>query len=347
MQEIREIFISEESFSSRISNSLRRRTDSWKVITEDEAEKLKAGYGRILIKSRKGDFVKRCPCTQSPYISCCYYNINLVEGCHQDCRYCILPDYLSDKPLTIYSNMDLLLEELNDFHASLNAPIRIGTGELGDSLLYEKTIGHNDLLIPLLNDFSNFILELKTKTLETLSLKKYWKNNNIVWAWSVNTEYVSGKLEGKCASTKDRIALAKEISENGGKVAFHFDPVCPYKDALRDYRDLVDLIFSQIKRERISWISLGVLRFPGSQKVFSDSLIEFISNEYINGEDGKLRLLKTLRKRFLKSISERIYEFDENAMLYLCMEPYDVWEHVLAGKPEDIKNAIFHGGRIA
>jgi len=239
--------------------------------------------------------------------------------------------------------MDSLVEELEGLQRNTHIRRRLGTGELGDSLLYEGIFGHNKALINIMNDFPLLILELKSKTLEAVNLQEYWDKKNIVWSWSMNTEYVSNLLERDCPSPSERLSLASEVARNGGKLGFHIDPVCFYKGWKEDYTLLINDIFTQVPRQSILWISLGILRFPSFNHDYSEHLYPFISNEYIKGEDRKLRLLKPFRINIYKELAKMVFDQYPDCLLYLCMESGDVWDEALLERSKEIRHRLKNG----
>jgi len=92
---------------------------------------IEAGKKNILITHFYGRRLKPCPGT-SNHICCGYYVINTITNCPMDCSYCVLQGYLNNPFLTLYSNLDDLLQEIELFLARKVYPIiRLGTGERG------------------------------------------------------------------------------------------------------------------------------------------------------------------------------------------------------------------------
>ena len=103
----------------------------------------------IYITNYKGNFCKPCPGTSEEYLCCNYQIINETTGCPLDCAYCILQGYMNSSVLTVYANYEKIFSEFDRFYK--NYPrriIRIGTGELADSLALENFTNISSLLIP-------------------------------------------------------------------------------------------------------------------------------------------------------------------------------------------------------
>jgi spore photoproduct lyase len=119
---------------------------------------------RVLFLTDEKAFIRPCPCSPGA-VPCGYWTIDLNLNCPLDCSYCILQAYFSLQPLTIAVNHKDLESELGAFLASTRTKVlRIGTGELGDSLALEPISGQASFLIDLFRDKKGVLLELKTKT---------------------------------------------------------------------------------------------------------------------------------------------------------------------------------------
>src|SRR4030067_1750933 len=72
------------------------------------------GKKHLFITHFYGRRLKPCPGT-SNHICCGYHVINAITNCPMDCSYCVLQAYLNNPLLTLYSNWDDLLQEIEIF----------------------------------------------------------------------------------------------------------------------------------------------------------------------------------------------------------------------------------------
>src|SRR3989304_10076737 len=126
------------------------------------------GKKHLLITHFYGKRLKPCPGT-SNHICCVYYVINSVTNCPMDCSYCVLQGYLNNPFLTLYTNWDDLLLEVESFLTrNSGSQIHLGTGELSDSLALDSIFPLSKLLVPFFAEGEDGILELKTKSSQVL-----------------------------------------------------------------------------------------------------------------------------------------------------------------------------------
>ena len=59
-----------------------------------------------------------------------------------------------------------------------------------------------------------------------------------------------------------------------------------------------------------------------------------LHGEFVMGEDGKLRYLKTERIRVYKMLYGWLLEKEPGLFVYLCMERADVWRRATGRRPE-------------
>jgi len=349
--EIKKIFINRASLKSplaeKVCNTLTGvpviETDNDEFINEIMAEESDpVGYGKkvIYITRNEGDFLKKCPGTKKA-VCCNYYILNLVTNCPLDCTYCILQQYLQNNPvIKIFSNIEDLFSEVDSVNEKMgNSPIRIGTGELSDSLALDDLTGFSIDLIKFFKKKENIIFELKTKTANIDNLLSVEGAQNIVIGWSLNPQKIIDSDEKGSVSLNERILSAKECEKNNYSVAFHFDPVIIYDGCEDDYCGVIDKITSSISPESIAWISIGALRFPEPMKWIMKERFpqsDIIFGEQTLCEDRKYRYIRPLREEIFKKMYSRLKKAYPDAPVYLCMEESYIWNDVAGALPNCI-----------
>lgn len=282
----------------------------------------------IIFRIKKGRFLEPCPGTPS-YICCGYYILSPVENCPFECTYCILQAYFNNENIIVYANIDDMISELGSIK---NRKIyRIGTGEFSDSLFLVATQFYLEKLLSFFSQNNEIYLELKTKSDVVPEIAYRYPQKNLIFSFSLNSPEITNKEEGKTASIENRIKIAKEMSLLGFPLSFHFDPIIEYRGWENDYKYTIDLLFNEVKEDRILWISLGTLRFIPSLKDIAERnypKTNIFKNEFIIGLDGKKRYFRKKRVLIYKKMLSMIREKAKNVFVYLCMENEDVWMDV-------------------
>ncbi len=344
------IFIESESMDFPLTKSILKKFQhkEIKVIKDTRAlmeefslcrDPVGEGKKHLFLTRQKGEFIKPCPCTPR-YIGCNYFIVNLDLNCPLDCSYCILQHYLSSPLITIHVNTEALWNQLDTFRKRRGSKIlRLGTGELGDSLVLDHITERSRDLISYFKCQPKTIFELKTKTSNIRNLMMTEPSGNIVIAWSLNSEEVAAKEEKGAPPVVERINSAYSVLKKGFRVAFHFDPIIRYPGWEEGYADVIDKLLKKIPLEKIAWISLGSLRFPAPlkstiQSRFPESKI--IYEEFIRGKDGKLRYFKPNRRELYRSLIKCFRtQRGLKIPIYLCMESQEIWKEVFGKKPPD------------
>ncbi len=227
--------------------------------------------------------------------------------------------------------MNDLKKELNEI-TKKEKYLRIGTGELSDSLAYDNKTNYSNKIFELFNQFKNIIFEFKTKSTNISNLlKRTHIPENIVVSWSLNTKFLIKNEELLTPNLYERLKAIKSVQDKGFMIGIHFDPIIYYKDWKNDYIELINEISKIINPRRIAWWSLGALRFPNSLKThilkFKKSIL--FEGELIRGYDNKYRYFKPLRNEMFKIISSEIKKkISHEIRLYLCMEDEEVWNEL-------------------
>jgi spore photoproduct lyase len=343
------VYIERRVINSPLARSLRERVESNRIETISSAKKLirdlessgtpsAEGKKVLLLAHHKGSFLKPCPGTRA-YVCCNYLILNFATNCPMECSYCILQSYLTSPFLVVYANVNDTFKELEDaFRRQPHRFFRVGTGELTDSLALDHLINFTNLAVPFFARQPNAVLELKTKTDNVANLLGLRHAGKTIVAWSLNPQRLIVREERKTASLAARLRAAKICQDAGYPLAFHFDPILRCEGWEEDYACLIEQLFSTVNADRIVWISLGCLRFPPRLKAiieqrFPHSRITY--EEFIHGDDGKLRYFRPLRVKIYSHLVRCIRKFAPHVRLYFCMESERMWDEVLGMRPPD------------
>jgi len=293
----------------------------------------------VALKVFPGSFARACPGTRSPYLCCRYEVISPTVNCPIGCSYCILQCYLNEPVNIVYVNYEQAVEDaLQRYSRTPERLIRVGTGELGDSLVFEPWTRMGEYFVKEFGGKPNIVFELKSKAVCIDRLLSHPAPQNIVLSWSLNPERIMEVEEQYAATIADRLAAAKKAVEHGYMVGFHFDPIIYHPDGEMLYGELAKMLAAAIPGERIAWISLGCMRFPPELlpvvREHQENATIF-SEEMIRGNDGKWRYPRMLRIKMYRWVWSVLKRELPDVFTYMCMEKPDVWKAVLGWSPQD------------
>ncbi len=285
---------------------------------------------------RKGPFLSPCRCPAGADYRCCgYHTIQSASGCPFDCSYCILQQYLANNPfISIFANRDAVEKEIA-VHLEEHRTLRVGTGELADSLALDDLLDESGFFAAMIarNGWQKKVtFEFKTKSAvvgNLITAKERFPDTDLVLGLSVNIERFHKSEERDTAPMSERIAAAQRFIAVGGRVALHFDPLIMQEYLLDEYRALVDRLFSDFDRRRIAWVSLGGLRYPVPmarlvRERWPESL-PHLGELFPSREDHKMRYFAPLRALFYRELVARIHLHRPDVPVHLCMEKDFMW----------------------
>ena len=322
-----------EKICSVFSKAKQTIIPSVKLFTKDYQFKL-SDYNKrtqnLFLAEEKYDYCKPCPCTAGA-LRCGYSIFNLGFGCPFECSYCFLQGYQNFPGIIIPVNLGSFLERI-DSSCSGSAVFpypRFGSGEFTDSLVFDDLTGFSKEIIHFFSSLPDKYFEFKTKSINVANILSCPPQKNIVVSWSLNPQKVIDNNEFYTASLDERISAAKQCSDAGFGVGFHFDPIIYYDSWEKDYFEVIEKIFSNISQDKICWISLGTLRMPKNLKKAVEN--RFPENKILDGEllldqGDKLRYLISTRIAIYSKMVEKIRGLSKKPIVYLCMEPKEIWQ---------------------
>lgn len=300
--------------------------------TVKHRQNLKAAKRQIFLTAYRGRAFKPCQGAGDFHLCCGYHVIDLVSGCPMECSYCILQSYLANNPVTtVYTNLDDILEDITT--TLMKNPrrfFRVGTGELSDSLALDPVTDYASVLISFFASKRNAILELKTKTAFVDHLLGLKHKNHTVLSWSLNTDEVISSEERGTASLDERLRSAQKAQAAGFGVGLHFDPIIVSRGVAEDaesYLSVVAKTLEMLKPRQISWVSLGLLRYPTDLP--SRAMERFPDTKIFTGElvpiGNKFRYPRFIREAIYRPLIEKLRTKLPSHKIYMCMETQTVW----------------------
>ena len=316
----------------------------------NEADRFKdpllEGKKRLWITKNQGKLLKKCGAATSRLsnmVCCNYYILDFAFNCHFECVYCFLQEYTNQPLMIVYANIEEMLASVQEtLDQSTSNHIRIGTGEMADSLALDRVTGFSKHLVPFFAKQKRAFLELKTKSTEIGHLLNLDPKGQTVVAWSVNPASYVTQFDLKTASLEERILAAHQCVKAGYKVAFHLDPIIALLDWKGAYQDLIDQLLDQFEPV---WLSLGALRFNKTlkniiRKRFPRNPI--VTGEMIMAPDGKKRYVRPLRQDLYQTLLSYIQKKTTRVPTYFCMETEVVWQKTAGYQPASEQDLEAH-----
>lgn len=306
----------------------------FEITVKEDIPKEHLNSESLYLSRQTGRMIDRCPGTKG-HLCCNYLTINLYSGCTVGCSYCIMQWYLNFEPITVFADPGPAVREIRRIAAeNPETIIRVGTGEIGDSLQFDPLCGLSRPFIEGLGTCENVFFEMKTKTDFVDHLLEIERKGNAVMAFSLNPQRIADAEEPDAVSIERRLAAAERASSAGYRLAFHFDPIIYGPAWEEEYGELVDSLRPFAER-KIAWISLGTVRYPPELKEKMQDR-PYLYDEFVRCRDGKFRYIQVKRVGMYRTMVSALRNAGIEAPVYLCMESGAVWEAVFGSKPQDI-----------
>lgn len=326
------IYVEKSALNLPLTEIVTRLSAGVEII--DDGQEIEDKKTNIVLTARHDNFAHPCPGTNI-YRCCNYYVADIMQGCPFDCSYCILQAYLPHKHIRVSADIDGFCTSIKN--VAVSAKRRIGTGELADSLALDHIVPLSTLLSPIANDNPNIQLEYKTKSAQINNLLNL-NPRNVVVSWSLNPNEIISQEEPLTAPLARRLEAAKQLSECGYKVGFHFDPMIFCDDFEKLYGKLIDELTHMIPETSVEFISVSTFRCPPELiDAIRARAVESIltKGDFVRGLDGKVRYFKALRAGMIKFALQRLRLNWKKPFIYLCMEHESLWDKFIGYDPGD------------
>ncbi|MBI2518878.1 MAG: hypothetical protein HYV97_00610 [Bdellovibrio sp.] len=268
-----------------------------------------------------------CPVASEKTLCCNLLTLDAARNCAFDCSYCSIRSFYPDNAVYFENN---LAEKLNQLQLDPQKIYHIGTGQSSDSLIWGNSSKIFDGLLDFASKNPNVILEFKSKSNNIDYFLKRKIPRNILFTWSLNPEIIIKNEEPMTSTLASRLKAAKQISEAGNLVGFHFHPIFIYAGYDNDYKDIVDQLTTLFKPEEVATVSMGTLTFTKKtmrlirkrniQSKVLQMELEEIAGKYSHSTDTKVQLFRTLYQMFAS--------WQGKVFFYLCMEEKAIWDKV-------------------
>jgi spore photoproduct lyase len=303
-------------FSLKIENILNIKGNKKRRITA-------VGDGSIIKLFDKTPY----PISDNDVVCPHFIELKWANGCKFDCAWCYLNGTMRFRPMgkkPYLKDENKIIDHIREYLETEKEPTVLNSGELSDSLVYEGNgFSLTRDIIPLFKQQKRHKLLILTKSTSISRLLKSESQKNVIVSFSVNALPVSRRWEKKAPSPTYRIKSAKKLADAGYKVRIRIDPMVPIKNWKKSYEELVDLIYSNLKPQRITF---GTLR--GLQSTINNcedkSWIKYLNDR----SNWGLKAHDNIRLNMYSFLMDKVKEYDKKCQIAMCKETVGLWKEM-------------------
>ncbi|GEO02463.1 spore photoproduct lyase [Adhaeribacter aerolatus] len=294
---------------------------------EDERETYRIAKNTLAIVTAPASALKLQPIPPSAD-----YQFHLAEGCPAHCQYCYLAGSLQGPPvIRVFANLPTILNNLPHY----KKPGQVTSFEAScytDPLGIEHLTRSLAETIRFFGEQKDMHLRWVTKYSQVDGLLNLDHKHQVRPRFSLNTDFVSRRMEGGTASLDDRLAavrkmaLPRALGGGGYKVGLVIAPIMPLPDWEEQYTHLLDKLEQTLDFSCDITFELISHRFtPGSKAIlqewYPNTSIDFDETNRVlkfNKFGGKKFVYKPLTMAALRSFfySELKQRFPQAPILY-------------------------------
>jgi len=268
-------FPSHNMSSLLLKNSPKHKYETLLLKTPLCTKKVKVSYQEYdLINGRKrllasqvndGSIIARFDKTPLPKkttdVVCPHFvELKWAYGCPYDCAWCYLKGTFRFQPKgksPVVKPYEKIEAHTQKFLEEVRTPEILNTGEIADSLMHEN-VGEpfSKFIIPMFETQQCHKVLFLTKSFNVDNLLEIMPHKQAIISFSVNAAPVAERWE-KAPSVLKRIEAAKKVFDAGYEVRIRIDPMVPIEGWQGHYLHLLEILFDNLRPERIT---LGSLR---------------------------------------------------------------------------------------
>jgi len=250
-----------------------------------------------------------------------HYYFSHMLNCVYDCRYCFLQGMLRSANYLVFVNYEDFIEDvraLAEQHRNDDKPAWFFSGYDCDSLAYEPVTNFADYVVPQFADIPNAILELRTKSTQIRSLVKHQAQSNVVIAYSLSPERIVQEVEFGAPSLAKRVEALAKLQKKGWRIGLRFDPIIWHQDYLDDYREMVELVFSELDASLIDSVTLGGFRLPkGYYKTMHKLYPEhWLFSAGLDDKSGLISYRQSIETEVLEKVGQLTERYVDSSKLF-------------------------------
>ena len=240
-----------------------------------------------------------------------FYYFSHMMNCVYDCRYCFLQGMYDSAHYVVFVNFDDFFERIAETaqQSGSRSPYFF-SGHVNDSLALDQVTGFSGEMLPFFRELDDSYVELRTKSVQIDSLLDRDPFDRCIVAWSMTPPDVSRSLEHKTPPVRKRLEAMRTLQDRGWRTGLRIDPLI-YSEGFREqYGGLFDLIFEEIRVDRLHSVTLGPFRLPEHMHKDMRSLYPeeelFASN--LDEQDGVVSYEKEIETDMMTFCRDRILE---------------------------------------
>lgn len=216
----------------------------------------------VILAKKKKNLILKAPNKFNIGFSENYYFSHMLN-CIYDCNYCFLQGMFNSAHYVIFVNYDDFLLNIKDKLNNSSNNICFFSGYDCDSLALEDITGFIEYFVEKFVKLNNVTLEIRSKSTNIKSIKKYHPSNKIIPAFSLNPENSITLHEQNTPKLINRINAIKELQNLGWNIGIRFDPFIWYGE-ISKMSIFFEEIFKSINKNRIHSVTIGNFRMTNS-----------------------------------------------------------------------------------
>lgn len=246
-----------------------------------------------------------------------FYYASNVMNCIFDCEYCYLKGMYPAGHIVVFVNTEDYFRETEELLKK--HPVYLCISYDTDLPAIEKWTGLLSEWCIFASEKKDLTLEIRTKSADTTFFEKQKPLENVIFAYTLSPDPVSGAFEHFAPPLSARLYAVKTVMKKGFPVRLCFDPMIFCENWKNVYGEMIDVIAEEIDLSLIRDFSVGTFRISAEylrsmrKKCPGSAVVQY---PYQNN-DGVYGYEKTLAEEMTSFVMLKIHKYISGDKIFL------------------------------
>lgn len=213
---------------------------------------------KLIIARKTGQLVYKGAAVCQDFGNRNFYYTSCAMNCVYDCEYCFLKGMYPSANIVLFVNIEDIFDEVRELLKK--EAVYLSVSYDTDIMALDHIAGFVERWNDFVSENEKLTIEIRTKSSNLNMWDRLYANDRVIYAFTLSPQAVIERYEHGTPNLKSRIRAIKYAMDKDFTVRLCFDPMIYIKNWKEEYKELLDIVYSEIDMDRINDVSVGSFR---------------------------------------------------------------------------------------